>query len=78
MIYTFGDGHECPQCNLSLRRCYVELPDRGAMVGLYGVKWAHEYNTPEAAGVERFGLQRVVPGACACGGHGRAPWVPPT
>lgn len=74
MIYTFGSGHVCPGCELSLRNCFVELPDREAMVALFGIKWANEYADQEDAGVPRFNLHRISPGACACGGGGQQPW----
>jgi ferredoxin len=79
MIYTFAasGGHNCPQCGLCLRSCYVELPNREAMVALFGIKWSHEYSSEDEAGVERFELRRIIPGACACGGLGRSPWAPP-
>lgn len=67
-IFTFGSGHECPQCARKLGNCFVELPTRDAMVALFGVKWSHEYRSQAGAGVDRFYLQRVTPGACACGG----------
>jgi hypothetical protein len=76
MIYTFGFGHVCPGCGLELRNCYIALPDRDAMVVLFGIKWANEYATEEDAGVARFELKQVFPGdACACGGYGREPWL---
>lgn len=66
-IFTFGSGHACPQCERPLGRCFVELPSRDAMVALFGIKWSHEYPSQKEAGVSRFYLSRVRPGACACG-----------
>lgn len=75
MIYTFGFGHTCPGCGLDLRNCYIALPNRIAMVGLFGIKWAHEYPTREAAGVDEYSLKQVAPNEkCGCGGLGREPW----
>jgi hypothetical protein len=67
MIFTFGSNHSCPQCARGLGNCFIELPNCDAMVALFGVKWSHEYRSQTAAGVDRFYLQRVTPGACACG-----------
>jgi hypothetical protein len=83
VIFTFGSGHMC-SCGLSLFGCYVELPGtweeaRERMFTLYGAKFCGQYETREAAGVERFGLTRIVPGSeCGCDGRGRLPWNPDT
>jgi hypothetical protein len=66
-VFTFGAGHECPQCRTPLGNSFVELPSRDAMVALFGIKWSHEYRSQQQAGVSRYHLQRVTPGACACG-----------
>lgn len=83
MIFTFGFGHHC-SCGRSLRACYVEIEGdydsaRVIMVERYGRRWAFQYETAEAAGVERHDLRRVVPNDdCECGGLGRPPWEPQT
>lgn len=79
MIFTFGFGHVCG-CGRSLRNCYTELPSREDMIRLWGLKWSHQYETAQQAGVEEWQLRRVVtaendPG-CRCGGSGREPWLP--
>jgi hypothetical protein len=66
-IFTFGSGHMCPQCKHPLHRAFIELPSRDVMVALFGIKWSHEYKSQREAGVERFYLQRIRPGTCACG-----------
>lgn len=77
MIFTFGFGHVCG-CGRSLRNCYTELPSREDMVRLWGIKWSHEYETAEQAGVERWQLSRIATDEgnpqCRCGGAGREPW----
>jgi hypothetical protein len=56
--FTFGFGHEFPNCYT-----VIEAEDAGAarkeMFSRYGDKWAMQYDTAEAAGVDRFNLTRV-------------------
>jgi hypothetical protein len=68
MIYTFGWGHEC-KCGRPLRNCYTVLPDRDTMVKMWGVKWAHEYESEEAAAtwaLKRIDTNRSDPLRCVC------------
>lgn len=77
MIFTFGFGHHCG-CGRSLSSCYTELPSREDMIRLWGIKWSHQYETAEQAGVERWQLRRIATDEgnpqCRCGGAGREPW----
>lgn len=56
--FTFGYGYR-------LRNCYttVEAADfneaRKIMAHHHGNRWAFQYDSAEAAGVDRFGLQHV-------------------
>lgn len=61
-VFTFGYGHVCPYTGQKLDDHYatVTAPDHAQcvalMVGMFGSQWAFQYDSPEAAGVERFGL----------------------
>ena len=56
--FTFGCGHP-------LRKYYVvikgedETQCREVMVKQFGSCWCMQYDTPEAAGVERYGLKPI-------------------
>lgn len=61
-IFTFGFG-------CSLANCFVAIEAESAgaarekMFEVYGPRWAFQYESREAAGVERFGLREVPLGA---------------
>lgn len=61
-IFTFGFGHVHPDTGRSLANHYIVIwaesaqEARTKMYERFGQKWAFEYPSREAAGVERFGL----------------------
>ena len=61
-IFTFGYGQHCPFTTQELIGYYVTVvaPEAGlcrqVMFRTFGREWAYEYDSPERAGVERFGL----------------------
>lgn len=64
-IFTFGFDHVHPKTGESLANCYIEVPgdansSRELMQEHFGVKWAFQYPTKEAAGVERHGLKEIL------------------
>lgn len=73
-IFTFGSGHVHPTTGEPLGQRFVRIAGtrrvaRARMVERFGIKWSHQYaaNQPDAAGVERFGLEELPP----------AQWPPP-
>lgn len=63
-IFTFGFGHVHPVTGESLANCYVVITgdvntSREAMARLFGLKWANQYPSKEAAGVEKYRLRQV-------------------
>ncbi|MEU7174688.1 MULTISPECIES: hypothetical protein [Micromonospora] len=61
-LFTFGYGQTCPFTGRKLDDRYAtitaatEAECTALMVHLFGAGWAFPYDTPEAAGVDRFGL----------------------
>ncbi len=61
-VFTFGYGHYCPLSGSPLANHYTLIEGetyeeaRAKMVQHYGQKWAFQYDSPEQAGVERWGL----------------------
>lgn len=59
-IFTFGYGQQCPYTGKNLADHYATIiaPDtetaRKIMLAVFGRTWAFQYDSPEAAGVERF------------------------
>lgn len=63
-IFTFGFGHTHPVTGESLSKRYVVIEgdvnqSRETMQQHFGLKWAQQYPTKEAAGVEKYGLTEV-------------------
>lgn len=57
--FTFGVDH--PQYSMY----YVVIKGswneaRGEMIKRYGSRWSFQYDSPEAAGVERYGLKELT------------------
>lgn len=72
-IFTFGYGHTDPRSGTSLAECYCVIHGtfreaRREMVEMFGVKWAHQYESRDAAGVDRFGLRPIDTHTKALGG----------
>lgn len=76
-VFTFGFGHECV-CGRALGSCYTiveptdEQTSRERMFARWGRKWAFDYPTTEAAGVDTWGMQLVPTNfsdltRCPCG-----------
>lgn len=72
-IFTFGFGHRHPVTGDDLVRRFVRIravdshAARARMVKHFGVKWSHQYDSPAAAGADRFGLSELP----------RSEWPPP-
>src|ERR1041384_6633004 len=63
-IFTFGANHTHPITGERLGNCYVVIEgDKSEscviMEQHFGQKWAFQYPSEEAAGVERYGLTRI-------------------
>jgi len=63
-IFTFGFGHVHPDTGDSLANRYVVIDgdvneSRATMVEHFGLKWANQYPTEEAAGVQKYNLQPI-------------------
>ena len=64
-VFTFGFGHVHPETGESLKNCYVIFygdanETREEMEGYFGRKWAFQYPSEEAAGVDKYNLRRLV------------------
>ena len=65
-VFTFGYGHTCPYTGKKLDDHYAtitaptEADCTALMVQLFSNKWAFPYDSPEVAGVDRFGLVEHV------------------
>lgn len=64
-IFTFGFDHTHPETGESLANCYVAIPNlninesRELMEQRFGHKWAFQYPSRKAAGVEKWKLREV-------------------
>jgi len=63
-IFTFGFGQTHPVTGERLAGKYVSIDgdvntSRETMVRYFGQKWAMQYPTAEAAGVEKYGLTEI-------------------
>lgn len=63
-IFTFGFEHVHPDTGEPLKDCYVVIDgdvnsSRERMAERFGLKWAMQYPSKEAAGVERYGLREI-------------------
>lgn len=65
-IFTFGFAHVHPETGESLANCYVVIPDldvnesRELMNERFGNKWAFQYPSRKAAGVEKWNLREIL------------------
>lgn len=63
-FFTFGFGHVHPVTGESLANCYTTImgdvnTTRALMAEKFGNKWAFQYPSREAAGVEKYNLKYV-------------------
>jgi hypothetical protein len=63
-FFTFGFDHVHPVTGESLANCYTTImgdidQTRALMAERFGNKWAFQYPSREAAGVEKYGLKYV-------------------
>lgn len=58
-IFTFGSGQAYPNGYVVVHG-RTESECRQLMFDAYGKAWSMEYDSEEAAGVQRFGLYRVA------------------
>jgi hypothetical protein len=56
-FFTFGTGHLYPNGYVVFHGTYASA--REQMFEIFGPRWAFQYNSAEAAGVERFNLKLV-------------------
>lgn len=64
-IFTFGGGHTHPDTGEDLSLAYVRVPGdygtaRAEMIRLFGPRWAFQYDSPEAAGADQYGMREVA------------------
>ena len=63
-VFTFGGAHVHPTTGESLKNCFVEIEGdfseaRDVMVRHFGLKWSMQYPSRDAAGVDKYGLDRI-------------------
>ncbi len=57
--FTFGVDHPVrSKCYVVLEGCWSDA--RACMIRFYGNKWSHQYESAEAAGVERYSLRELT------------------
>lgn len=56
--FTFGVDHPVrSKCYVVIEGCYSDA--RGSMIRRYSNQWSHQYDSAEAAGVEKYGLREI-------------------
>lgn len=63
-VFTFGFGHRHPATGERLANRYVKIDGdinetRDIMYRHFGNKWATQYPSEDAAGVEKYGMERI-------------------
>jgi hypothetical protein len=64
-IFTFGCGHHLDNPWKPLGRRFVRIHGtyagaRAAMVSVFGIRWSHQYESEEAAGVAEYGYTELA------------------
>lgn len=57
-IFTFGFGHALTNCFVAVKSENSNAA-REEMFRVYGAKWAFQYDSREAAGVDRWNLTEI-------------------
>ena len=57
-IFTFGIDHPLGRC-YTVVRAATRDEARQRMFDVFGLRWAFQYDSREAAGVERWGLREI-------------------